>query len=321
MDQPSTCPYPGFDKSGDYYTPRRAPRVRPEAEEFASKNAGSINLFSDEKNKHIVTGPPPSPRCLTNEAKQNYQKGRKGQVSGLLGGGGPMPAVDKAPAPRVKPEAQDIAEHHKGSGMMGLIANDSRRPQSARSAPRVKVEASENAELGRGDRMNCLMHDAKKLPDTPKPMPRVRPEAEGTAGLGQGSQMAKVMFKYGTTPRSTRGVPRVKQEASENATLDQGGRMQNLFTNYGHQPQSARPAPKVRDGWNNAELDQGGRLSRLMHEGDKMRGDAKPQIRASSASGRLLTKKGKGSSISQIFSQNSKWQMVATVGVRQGKAY
>ena len=99
MDPPSTNPYPGFDSSGDYYTPRKAPRIRPEASQFANKNAGSINLFSDEKHTH-VNGPPPSPRCLTQEAKQNYDKGRKGLVSGLLGGGGPMPEPESSPAAR-----------------------------------------------------------------------------------------------------------------------------------------------------------------------------------------------------------------------------
>ena len=99
MNPPSTNPYPGFDSSGEYYTPRKAPRIRPEASEFANKNAGSINLFSDEKHTH-VTGPPPSPRCLTQEAKQNYQKGRNGLVSSLLGGGGPMPEPESTPAAR-----------------------------------------------------------------------------------------------------------------------------------------------------------------------------------------------------------------------------
>ena len=99
MDAPRTTPYPGFDNSGEYYTPRKAPRIRPEASEFASRNAGSINLFSDEKDTH-VTGPPPSPRCLTREAKENYEKGRKGQVSSLLGGGGPVPEPEFVPAAR-----------------------------------------------------------------------------------------------------------------------------------------------------------------------------------------------------------------------------
>ncbi|XP_076454431.1 uncharacterized protein LOC143289317 [Babylonia areolata] len=195
MNQPSTNPYPGFDSSGEYYTPRKAPRVRPEAAEIASRNAGTINLFSTE-NHTPVNGPPPSPRCPTNEAKQNYQKGRKGLVGGLLGGEGPKPAAEVPPQPRVKPEAENIAEHHKGGNMSQLITRDSRRPQSARPAPRVKVEASENAELDRGLRLGGLMHDVKSIPASPKPVPRVKPEAEETAVLGAGSQMAKVMFKF-----------------------------------------------------------------------------------------------------------------------------
>lgn len=113
----------------------------------------------------------------------------------------------------------------------------------------------------------------------------------------------------------------MKVEASQNAELDQGKRMQNLFVSYGQQPQSARPAPRVKDGWNNAELDQGGRLSRLMHEGDRLQPDVKPPIRAASASGRRITKKNQQGSISQVFSEASKWQIVPAPGVRRSKAY
>ncbi|KAL8595945.1 hypothetical protein ACOMHN_018257 [Nucella lapillus] len=317
MDPASPSPYPGFDNSGQYYTPRKAPRVRPEAAEIATKNAGTVNLFNAEKHTHVAAGPPPSPRCPSYEAKENYTKGRKGLVGGLLGGDGPRPAADTAPQPRVKPEAEDIAKHHKGGNMSQLITRDSRRPQSARAAPRVKVEASENAELDRGLRIDGLVHNPKSMPPSPKPMPRVKPEAEQTAEKGAGSQMAKVMFKYGTTPRSTRAVPRVKSEASDNYTLDQGKRMQGLLDRYGRQSQSARPMPRVRDGGHdNANLDQGGRLSRLMHEGDKLPRDSRPPPRAASASGRRILKKNQQGSISQIFGETSKWQMVPTPGIR-----
>lgn len=98
MDTPDISPYPGFDKTGQYLTPRKAPRVRQEAEEFAARNAGSINLFNKAK-ETFVPGPMPSPRCITYEAKQNYEK-NKGQLGSLLGGDGPGPEPESPHAPR-----------------------------------------------------------------------------------------------------------------------------------------------------------------------------------------------------------------------------
>lgn len=98
MDTPTVSPYPGFDRSGQYLTPRKAPRVKPEAEEYASRNLGTTNIFSSEHYEPIVT-PSPSPRCPSYEARDNYQRSR-GQVAGLLGGSGPAVPLESAPAPR-----------------------------------------------------------------------------------------------------------------------------------------------------------------------------------------------------------------------------
>ena len=98
--------------------------------------------------------------------------------------------------------------------------------------------------------------------------------------------------------------------------------MQNLFVSYGRQPRSARPAARVKDeGKDNADLDQGGRLSRLMHDGDKMRADPRPPPRAASASGRRILRKSQQGSISQVFSETTKWHMVPTPGVRSAKVF
>ena len=93
-------PYPGHDSTGEYNTPRKPPKLRGSGEEFARKNAGSINLFNDEKNSHVGYDPPPDPKCLSQEAKDNYQRGRHGNVGGLLGGGGALPPAEPTAAPR-----------------------------------------------------------------------------------------------------------------------------------------------------------------------------------------------------------------------------
>ncbi|XP_025079161.1 uncharacterized protein LOC112555145 [Pomacea canaliculata] len=317
MDTPTVSPYPGFDRSGQYLTPRKAPRVKPEAEEYASRNLGTTNIFSSEHYEPIVT-PSPSPRCPSYEARDNYQRSR-GQVAGLLGGSGPAVPLESAPAPRVRPEAQSIAENHLGRGMSEILASSSQASEYAQPVPRVKVEAADQAELARGQRMGKLLHNPDGLPATARCQPRVKPEAAEIAHLGAGPQMNKIMNKYGETPRSSRPVPRVKQEAAEMASMDRGGRMQNLLNSYGKLPESARPVPRVRDGLEYASLDQGGRMSRLMHEGDTLPGDLKPPPRAPSSSGRRNVRKGKQGTVSQVFAETAKWQIVTKPGIRSTK--
>lgn len=305
MDNPCTSPYPGFDSTGEYYTPRKAPRVRREAEEYAEKNAGSINLFSDEKNRHNPQGPPPSPRCMSREARDNYEKGRHGQVSSLLGGEGPAPELESVRGARVvKPEARETAELNKGGHMSELLTNDNSRPLSARRAPRIKTEASDTAEKARGMAINSLLHDPKALPETPRMKQRVTEESRGSATLGAGAQMAKVLFEYGTTPRSTRMRPRVTKEGQANADLNKG-QVETIFTKWGTKSESARPPPMARKTM----------MSRLLHEIETLPSDPRKNIRAA-LSGRRICKKMNEGSINQIFSETSKWQIVPSPGVR-----
>ncbi|XP_012943404.1 uncharacterized protein LOC101847371 [Aplysia californica] len=314
MQKQTGNPYPGFDETGHYYEPRPAPRVRPEAEEIASRNKGSIDLFNSEKHTHVIP-PPHSPRCPTGEARQNYEVSRTGHVGNLLGGKGPAPPVAVSPAPRVTVQSEDIAEAHKGGPMNKLLTNYGHNRPSPRPLARVKPEAEETADMSKGGRMNSLMHNPSEMHETPRNAPRVKREAEVTAEYGKGASMSKIMGRYGETPRSTRAVPRVKPEAENTAKLDQGVQMDGLFHKYGNQPQSARPAPKVKNGHEIANLDKGGRMSKLMHEGNKLPSDPKPPPRAASSAGRKNIKKSRGN-ISNIFAETSKWQIVPTPGVR-----
>ena len=95
----SSFPYPGFRSAEGCETARKALRVRPEANEFAARNAGTINLFIDEKNTH-VHALPPSPRCLSQAAKDNYVKGRGCQMSSLICGKAPESETEPLLVPR-----------------------------------------------------------------------------------------------------------------------------------------------------------------------------------------------------------------------------
>ena len=305
-------PYPGFDKTGNYNEPHAAPRVRPEAEEFAAKHKGSINLFNSDKHTHVIA-PPPSPRCQTGEARQNYEAA-KGLVGGLLGGKGPRPAPEARPAPRVNSQSEDIAEAHKGGPMNNLLTNYGNNRASPRPNPRVKQEAEETSEKSKGGRMNNLMHAPSALPSSPRSAPRVKPEAEEIASKGQGAGMSKIMGRYGENTSSARGVPRVKPEAEATAMAGQGGAMNSLFTKYGHLPQSARPEPRVKEGKGIANLDKGVRITKMIHGGG-LPNEPAPPPRAASSAGRRNIKKARGN-IGNIFAETSKWQMCPSV---QGK--
>ncbi|CAL1542982.1 unnamed protein product [Lymnaea stagnalis] len=309
-----TCPYPGFDETGDFYERQPNARVRPEAEEYAGKSRGCIDLFNSQKHKHVIP-PPPSPRCPTGEARQNYENSRTGHIGNLLGGSGQPPPFEPRPFARVTVESEGIAESHKGREINSLLTNYGKNESSPRPNPRVKHEAEETADLSRGGRVNMLLHNSHSIPDTPRNAPRIKPEAQEIAANGMGASMAKIMGKYGETPRSARGVPRVKPEAQEIANLDRGVQMESLFHKYGKQQPQPQLAPKVKDGREIAEMDKGGRMSRLMHEINRLQSDPQPQPRAASSAGRNNIRKNRGT-ISQIFTESAKWQIVPKPGIR-----
>ncbi|KAK6962897.1 hypothetical protein BgiMline_033016 [Biomphalaria glabrata] len=310
MQQNNPNPYPGFDDSGNYLEPQPAARIRPEAEEFADKHRGCINLFISEKHKHFIP-PPPSPRCPTDEARQNYELSRKGHIGNLLGGSGSAGPMEPRPASRVTVESESIADSQKGKEISYLFANYGKSAPSPRPNPRVRQEAEETVEVSRGGRMNLLLHNPKSLPDAPRQAPRVRPEAQENSDLGHGAGMAKIMGRYGETPRSERSVPRVKKEAESIAKLDSGFQMQNLFHNYGKGSLPPQPAAKVKEGKEMAELDRGGRMSRLMQDLDsRLVTESKSTPR-----GRHNIKRNKAT-VSEILTESSKWQIVPKPGIR-----
>ena len=307
-----TKPYPGYDTHPSAATPRPNARVKPEAEQFAQNGRGSLNLFSD--NPKYIDEPVPTPRCASNDARNNYEHGRHGTVNALLHGEA-TPRADIDAVPRVKSEAEPIAESHKGRQTAALFNSYGNLPQSARNAPRVKPEAEETASQHLGGRMNCLLHDPKKLPNSARPEPRVKAEASANADLDRGGQMNKTLHSYGSLSSRPDYAPRVKPEASENAEKGKGV-MGNLMGKYGRLPRSARPAPKVSEsGMESANLDKGGRMSRLMHEGSRLPRDPKPPPRATSKAAKHILKLNRGQ-IGQIFAEQGRKQTVSAPGLR-----
>ncbi|WAR27432.1 hypothetical protein MAR_013136 [Mya arenaria] len=309
-------PYPGYNPEGVDNSPRQVARVKPEAEGFANRGHGSLDLFA--RTPRYIDDPQPEPRCPGNSARRNYEVGRHGTVNALLYGQA-TPRADYEPAPRVKSEAEPIAEAHKGRATSALLNSYGHLPTDDPSVPRVKPEAEDTAEQHKGGRMNCLLHDPKKLPNSARPVPRVKTEAAMTADQGKGGQMNKTMHSYGSSSSRQTYAPRVKPEASENAEKGKGY-MGTLFGKYGKLPTDVQPVPKVRgEGGENMNLDQGGRMSRLMYEGSRLPQDPKPPPRANTKSAKNILKASRGQ-MAQIFAEQGKRQTVAKAGVRSSSA-
>lgn len=314
MQKLNINPYPGFDETGSYSEQHPAARVRPDGEEYASRSKGCINLFISEKHKHVIP-PPPSPRLPSREARHNYEISRTGHIGNLLGGKGQPPPKEPMPVPRLTMESMSIADSHKGQQMNTLLTNYGKGELLLRPSSRVTLEAKDSADLGRGGQMNALLHNPNSIPDTPRGVPRVRLGATEIAEKGVVGSMAKIFGQYGTNPESSIRVPRVKPEAERMANLDRGIQMEGLFHEYGKQKPIPPPAPKVKDGKEMAAMDRGARMSRLMHEIEKLPSSPRPHSRITSSAGRRNIKNNRGS-ISNIFAETAKWQIIPKVGVR-----
>jgi len=309
-------PYPGYNPRNIDDTPRPAARVKPEAEQFANRARGSLDLFS--RTPRYIDEPHQEPRCPSNSARQNYEMGRNGTVNNLLHGQA-TPRADYDPAPRVKNEAAPIAEAHQGKATSALFTSYGHLPKDDPGVARVKPEAEMTATQHKGGRMNCLLHDPKKLPNSARPVPRVKTEAANTAEIGKGGQMNKTLHSYGSLSSRPTYAPRVKPEAAENAEKGKGY-MGTLMTKYGTLPKDNQPVPKVRgEGGENANLDKGGRISRLMYEGSRLPQDPKPPPRANSKSAKMILKASRGQ-MSKIFADQGKHQTVSRPGVRSAQA-
>ena len=306
--------YPGCNSSRDE-TPRPNARVKPEAEEFANRGKGSLDLFASSP--RYIEEPKKTPRCQGGDARSNYEVGRHGTVSSLLYGQA-SPTFETG-APRcVKEEARPIAEGHQGRQTAALFSSYGRLTPQCPGPARVKHEAEATAEQHKGGRMNCLLHDPNKLPNSARPVPRVKSEAGANAELDRGGQMNKTIHSYGSQSARPTYMPRVKPEASDNAVKGKGY-VGTLMGKYGKLNLDEKPNPKVRGiGQDNASLDQGGRMSRLMHEGDRMHPDPKPPPRANSKAAKHIVKVSRGQ-IGQIFAEQGKRQTVSAPGLRKSQ--
>lgn len=316
MSDYKTIPYPGYNTNVGDQTPVHNGRVKPEAELYATRARGSLDLFA--ATPRYVEEQMPEPRCLTQDARQNYELGRNGTVSNLLYGQA-TPRTDQTAVPRVKDEARSIAESHQGKETLNLLNSYGHLSLETPAPARVKPEASSTAEQHKGGRMNSLIHDPKRLPVSVRAAPRVKAEASGNAELDRGGQMNKTLHSYGTLSSRPEYIPRVKPEASDNAEKGKGY-MGTLLGKYGKLPLDQQPNPKVRgQGEEYANLDKGNRMLRLMHEASSLPQDPKPPPRTHTKAARSIMRAHRGQ-MAKVFKEQGKFQAVVKPGLRSAPA-
>lgn len=305
-------PYPGYDLDGSYSEEAPVPRVKGYGEELLIRNRGSIDNWAFYGAS--LRSPRPEPRCPTSQSLQNWTHGTCGTIKPVIDGvATPRPVT--AP-PRVKPEAEEIAEVSKGGRMCRLLTKYGQFGASPR-VPRVKPEAESTATTHKGWRMKSIVHRDGKLLLSARAVPRVKTEAEDNAELDKGKRMHGLIHKYGTLPRSARTVPRVKSEAEDNADLDKGKRMNKLIHSYGRLPLSARAVPRVKpEAEENASLDKGKRMDRLIHSCETLPKSPRSPPRVKHVEGRNNSFRGRGS-MGKIFRDMGNKTCIYQPGVKK----
>ena len=163
------------------------------------------------------SNPQPNPRASTQEAHDHLVRGR-GSLNVIMSGGG----CPSTRVPRVRPEAQEVSDHHQGKGANICLNQDANRGySSARPGSRVQGDGEDNCHRGRGT-MNIILDTDKNMNfNVPRGEPRVKAEAADNATKGKGS-MVRVLDQQENMRYSTsRGESRVKPEGEYNASQGQ----------------------------------------------------------------------------------------------------
>ncbi len=138
-----------------YKSARPESRVKPEAEDIANMNKGTLGLVLQGK---ALGDPAPCPRVKP-EAEDIAIK-NKGSLTQMYHKYGRLP-LSARPAPKVKGEAEDIYTRGTKGIVQNLMHKYGGLPTSPRPASRVKGDGNRYAKKNRGE-MDTLLHGAKK---------------------------------------------------------------------------------------------------------------------------------------------------------------
>ncbi len=215
-------------------------RVTSKEGEDIAKCLGNVseNWFDYEANK-AYRDQAPGVKGST-AAREMVAKSRGDEMEHIL----TMSNMGGSPSaePRVKPEAQEIAQKNIQGLMDKYLKQDRNRDYaSPRPAPRVKPEAEQTFEKNKGIMSECM----GGYPDAPakKDVRRVKPEAEDIAKRNKG--LVDKVITGELAPSKSSGFSRaVKAEAVHNMQRNQGT-LKNLMESYGELQVSGRPVPRL----------------------------------------------------------------------------
>lgn len=182
--------HPAYDSDTRNYipTPRPGPRIKPEAQDNADRNRGSLDLSWEGKRfesprMQVATG-----RYCSLEGRENIIRNR-GTLANILQSKGATGGTPREPVrcKATKPEATANAEQSKGGRMNLLLTNYGKNEVTPRPQLRVKPEAASNYTMSTGSAMSKVLHSPASLPVTYRPGPRIKPEAELNAMKNRGS--------------------------------------------------------------------------------------------------------------------------------------
>lgn len=261
---------PVLDVDGNrfYYSAREARVPSPRGKENLRRSWGGDmgSLLQTEANRGY-SSPRPAPRGPPGTGRDIANRGQRGSVTTLLGGGRDggtaAAAATPRPAPR-QPTPDAEANATKGRGSMARTLNETAGSATARPPrkdARVTGDGEGNAAAGRGTLGLVLAGTACV---SGPPAPRVRPEAQETAMKNAGS-LSQMYSNFGRHPASARPPPKVKDEATDIYNRGTKGVIQNLLARYGTLPRSPRPAARVKPEAARFASTNKGQMGDLMH--------------------------------------------------------
>lgn len=188
-------------------------RIKPEAEEFANRNRGTMDKWFDYSQNQRYESPRPGERLRTEEAKKVAEV-NKGVMNECMGGYADPP-VKKPIHPRsVKAEAAEMAERGKGGAMKDLMVNyGNMNLEEGRQGPKVKgMDAEEYAERNKGT-VSKLMNNYADVPLPEQPAPKVYYGGEEVLDKYQGKDMGPMLRMEGRLPQHEPKVSRLHKES------------------------------------------------------------------------------------------------------------
>lgn len=177
-------------------TPKKHPRIKPEAASYADRNRGNMEKWFDYSGQDSYESPRPAGRVVTEEGRRNADL-NKGCMSDIMGGYADPP-IQRPIHPRaVKGEASEIANHNKGDAIKDLMDNYGHLALDEKPVHKVHGhDAEEYAERNHGTIDKLMNNYGQLTPDQPPPQ-KVSYGGEEVAEKYKGAGMGPLLRMEG----------------------------------------------------------------------------------------------------------------------------